>query len=72
MSKPALTYFPLEPGRAFSIRAALRYAKFDYVDNRVGPKDFMTKYKANPEKSPFGSLPVLELHGYGSIGKFNS
>lgn len=66
--KPVLTYFPIDNGRGFSIRAALRHAGFDYVDQRVGPKDFMTKFKANPAKSPFGSLPVLELPNKGSFG----
>ncbi|KAH9255239.1 hypothetical protein BASA81_006679 [Batrachochytrium salamandrivorans] len=60
MSKPTLTYFPVN-GRGFAIRAALRYAKFDFVDERVPGATFMSELKPNPAKTPLGSLPVLSL-----------
>lgn len=60
MSKPTLTYFPIN-ARGFPIRAALRYAKFDFVDERVPGATFMSEFKPFPAKTPLGSLPVLSL-----------
>jgi len=55
-----VTYFPIN-GRAFSIRAALRYAKFDFADNRVPFKTFGMEFKHDNSKCPLGSLPVLNI-----------
>jgi glutathione S-transferase len=63
-----LTYFPL-PGRAFAIRASLRHAKIDFIDNRLKGSEFRDEYKFNPKKCPLGSLPVLELPE-GAFGKY--
>lgn len=70
MSKPIVTYFNIPASRGFAIRAALRYAKVDFVDNRVRAKDFATEYKPNPTKAPLGSLPTLQIQEglFGKIG----
>jgi len=70
-TKPTVTYFPL-PGRAFAVRAALRYAKVDYNDNRVTGKVFGAEYKPFPDKAPLGALPVLDIPGIGAFSKSSS
>ena len=65
MSKtPTLTYFPSH-GRAFTIRAALRYAKYPFVDNRIPFAVFKEEWKPNADKTPLGSLPVIDLNDDG-------
>ena len=69
MNPTTLTYFPAH-ARAFAIRAALRYAKFEYVDNRIVSKVFGEQYKHDPTKVPLGVLPVLEMQDGRVFGKF--
>jgi glutathione S-transferase len=64
MSSPTLTYFAV-PGRAFAARAALRYAKVEYHDERITYPVFLNEWKKNPAKCPLGSLPVLVVPGVG-------
>ena len=67
--KPTITSFQNTYGRPFAARTALRYAKIDINDVRVGRSVFVESYKPDPTKAPLGKLPVLELNGI-SFGEF--
>jgi glutathione S-transferase len=63
MTTTTLTYFNFN-GRAFAIRAALRYAKYDFVDSRLKSFGLLNELRgpAGFNKAvPLGSLPVLNL-----------
>jgi glutathione S-transferase len=68
MTKLTLTYFDSPLSRGEECRLALFMAGVDFVDNRIA-------HAAWPDlkpKTPFGSLPVLELEGKPSVSQSNA
>src|SRR6476469_1216412 len=59
MSKPRLIYFDAPASRGEECRLALHVAGVDFEDVRIKRGD----WPALKPKTPFGSLPVLELPG---------
>lgn len=68
MTHIKLTYFDFPGGRGEDARIALFMAGVDFEDDRIAPSDWM---KVKP-KTPWGSLPVLEVEGLGRIGQSNA
>jgi glutathione S-transferase len=67
MSKPKLTYFDFSGSRGEECRLALFVAGVDFEDFRL--KGGWSDLKAS---TPFGSLPVLEIPGKGSLAQSNA
>jgi glutathione S-transferase len=68
MTKPKLTYFDAPVSRGEECRLALHIAGVDFEDNRVtGPS-----WPALKDKTPFGSMPILELPGRAPLAQCNA
>jgi glutathione S-transferase len=68
MTKPKVTYFDFSGSRGEEVRLALWLAGVDFEDNRIEPSSW-------PElkpKTPFGSLPVLEIEGRPPLAQCNA
>ena len=65
MSKPKLTYFDANVSRGDECRLALHLAGVDFDDERLGREQWLA-YKP---KTPFGSVPVLELPGHPPLAQ---
>jgi len=63
-----LIYFPIA-GRAFPIRAALRYGNIPFDDVRVSHAEFaeLRGPEGASEKVPLGQLPVLVLGAFAAF-----
>jgi prostaglandin-H2 D-isomerase / glutathione transferase len=57
MNKPRLVYFDAPVSRGEECRLALHLAGIDFEDVRIKPVD----WPAMKDRTPYGSLPVLEL-----------
>ena len=68
MSKPRLIYFDLAISRGEECRLALHLAGIDFEDVRVSAAE----WPVLKPKTPFGSLPVLELPGKPPIAQSNA
>jgi glutathione S-transferase len=68
MDKPKLYYFDAPASRGEECRLALHLAGVDFEDVRVKPAD----WPALLPKTPFGSMPVLELPGKPALGQSNA
>ena len=64
MSKPKLIYFDAPVSRGEECRLALHLSGVDFEDVRIASGD----WPALKPKTPFGSLPVLELPGSCAFG----
>jgi glutathione S-transferase len=65
MSRTKLTYFDAPVSRGEECRLALHIAGVDFEDDRIKPAD----WPALKPKTPFGSLPVLEIPGHPPLGQ---
>ena len=68
MTKPKLTYFDAPVSRGEECRLALHVAGIDFEDHRIKSAEW-------PEmkpKTPFGSLPTLEMPGRPVLGQSNA
>lgn len=68
MSKPKLTYFDAPVSRGEECRLALHIAGVEFEDNRIKSAD----WPALKPKTPFGSLPVLEMPGHPPLAQSNA
>lgn len=68
MSKPRLIYFDLAGSRGEECRVALSLAGIDFEDVRIPRAD----WPALKPKTPFASLPILELPGKAALGQSNA
>lgn len=68
MTRPKLTYFDAPVSRGEECRLALHVAGVDFEDNRIQQAD----WPAMKEKTPYGSLPVLELPGHAPLAQSNA
>ena len=68
MSKPKLIYFDAPVSRGEECRLALHLAGIDFEDVRIASGD----WPALKPKTPFGSLPVLELPGHAPLAQTNA
>jgi len=68
MSKPRLMYFDFAGSRGEECRIALHLGGIDFDDVRVPGAD----WPALKSKTPFGTMPVLELPGKAPIGDSNA
>jgi glutathione S-transferase len=68
MPKPKLTYFDFAGSRGEECRLAFHLAGVDFEDNRIARESWM---ELKP-KTPFGSLPTLELEGGGTLAQSNA
>ena len=68
MSKPKLTDFDFSGSRGEECRLALFVAEVDFEDDRLPPGAW-PDFKAS---TPFGSLPVLEIEGRGTLAQTNA
>lgn len=68
MSHIKLTYFDFAGSRGEECRLALCIAGVDFEDHRVDLKDWPSM-KAS---TPFGSLPVIEFEGEGTLAQSNA
>lgn len=68
MSKPKLTYFDMPMSRGEECRLAFHVAGVEFEDNRIPRAD----WPALKPKTPFGSLPVLEMPGHPPIAQSNA
>lgn len=68
MSKPRLTYFDAPVSRGEECRLALHLAGVDFEDVRIKREDWPTL----KPKTPFGSLPTLELPGHPVLAQSNA
>lgn len=68
MSKPRLIYFDAPVSRGEECRLALHLAGVDFEDVRVKRDD----WPALKPRTPYGSLPVLELPGQPALGQSNA
>lgn len=68
MSKPVLTYFNFSASRGDECRIALHVAGVDFIDNRL---DRAAWAELKP-KTPFGSLPLLEMPGKPVLAQSNA
>jgi glutathione S-transferase len=68
MSKPKLTYFDAPSSRGEECRLALHVAGVDFEDDRLKRAD----WAALKPKTPFGSLPVLEMPGHPPLAQSNA
>ena len=67
MTDITLTYFDYDGGRGEDARLALHVAGVEFNDNRISK----TWGELKP-KTPYGSLPTLEVAGKGVIGQSNA
>jgi len=63
-----LTYFDIAGGRGEDCRIALHIAGLPFHDDRVQGKD----WGARKAMTPYGSLPVLEIEGKGTLAQSNA
>jgi glutathione S-transferase len=68
MSKPKLTYFDAPVSRGEECRLALHVAGVDFEDVRIKREE----WSALKPKTPFGSLPTLEIPGKGVLAQSNA
>jgi glutathione S-transferase len=68
MSKPKLTYFDAPVSRGEECRLALHIAGVDFEDHRIKRPDWL----ALKPKTPFGSLPLLEMPGQPVLAQSNA
>jgi glutathione S-transferase len=68
MSRPKLTYFDAPASRGEECRLALHLAGVDFEDVRVKASD----WPALKPKTPFGSLPFLEMPGHPVLAQSNA
>lgn len=68
MSRPKLTYFDAPISRGEECRLALYLAGVEFEDVRVKREEWLTL----KPKTPFGSLPTLELEGSGVLAQSNA
>src|SRR5271165_961321 len=68
MSKPKLTYFDAPVSRGEECRLALHVAGVDFEDNRIRRDD----WPSLKPKTPFGSLPTLEMPGHPVLAQSNA
>jgi glutathione S-transferase len=68
MSKPRLVYFDAPVSRGEECRLALHVAGVDFEDVRINPAD----WPSLKERTPYGSLPVLELPGQPPFAHSNA
>jgi glutathione S-transferase len=68
MSKPRLTYFDAPTSRGEECRLALHVAGVDFEDVRIKAAD----WPALKPKTPFGSLPFLEMTGHPVLAQSNA
>jgi len=68
MTDYKVTYFKLAGSRGEEVRLALAIAGVPFDDIRVD-RDAFQEFKAD---TPYGSMPVLEVAGYGAIGQTNA
>ncbi len=68
MSKPKLTYFDAPASRGEECRLALHLAGVEFEDVRVKSAD----WPAVKAKTPFGSVPVLEMPGHAPLAQSNA
>ena len=68
MPKPKLTYFDFAGSRGEECRLALYLAGVEFDDNRIkGPS-----WPELKERTPYGSLPTLEIDGRGTLAQSNA
>lgn len=68
MSKPRLIYFDFAGSRGEECRIALHLAGVDFEDVRIPAAD----WPALKPKTPYGSMPVLELAGKPPLAQSNA
>src|SRR4051812_5987120 len=68
MSKPKLTYFDAPMSRGEECRLALHIGGVDFDDVRLKREE----WQALKPKTPFGSLPLLELPGKPVLAQSNA
>jgi glutathione S-transferase len=68
MAKPKVTYFNFPGSRGEEVRLALWIAGVDFEDNRI---DNAAWPDLKP-KTPFGSLPTLEIEGRQTLAQSNA
>jgi len=68
MSKPKLFYFDAPVSRGEECRLALHLAGVDFEDVRIKPAD----WPAMKERTPYGSVPVLEFSGLPALAHSNA
>lgn len=68
MPKPKLTYFDFAGSRGEECRLALYIAGVEFEDNRID----RTTWPDLKPKTPFGSLPTLEIEGRGTLAQSNA
>jgi glutathione S-transferase len=66
--KITLTYFDIAASRGEECRLALHAAGVAFHDNRIGRDQWM---ELKP-KTPYGSLPTLEIEGRGTLAQSNA
>ena len=64
-SLPKLTYFDMDGGRGEPIRLAYYYGGVAFEDNRIT----FPQWGELKSKTPWGSLPTLEVPGKGTLGQ---
>ncbi len=68
MTKPCLIYFDIAGSRGEECRIALHVAGVDFEDVRI-PRE---EWPALKPKTPFGSVPILELPGKPPLAQSNA
>jgi len=68
MTKPKLTYFDAPVSRGEECRLALHLAGIDFEDERIK----FAAWTAMKERTPYGSLPVLEMPGRPPLAQTNA
>lgn len=68
MNKPKLTYFDAPVSRGEECRLALHVAGVDFEDVRIP----FAEWPALKPKTPFGSLPLLDLPGRPTLAQSNA
>lgn len=68
MSKPKLYYFDAPVSRGEECRLALHLAGVDFEDVRIKGAD----WPMHKPKTPFGSMPVLEIEGKPALAQSNA
>ncbi len=68
MAKPKVTYFDFPGSRGEEVRLALWIAGVDFDDNRIPS----TAWPDLKPKTPFGSLPTLEIEGRQTLAQSNA
>lgn len=68
MSRPRLTYFDFSGSRGEECRLALFLAGVDFEDHRIKREE----WPALKPTTPYGSLPILEIEGKGTLAQSNA